>query len=483
VACVLSACVPPRAPARPKVLSGLAGLSLPLRGAGVRLATQGWVEELPAEVLLDLATPLSTVTTGCFTAPPPAPRARVRVPRPEGGHVELGQVPLPRVRLGDRELEGRPAGLVQRRGCSVTLGSDVLGPYAISVEPLRRELSFSPSRPREHYLRELAGVPASTEAHLLELARDPGGDWPLVSLRLRQGDTAVAGPFVLSTREARSSIDEGLAQRRALVSERATLQAAGLPTERPGPAAYALDALELLPGLALERARLEGHPGWRNPGALGALGGDVWGRFLAVFDTGAGVLWLKRPRVATARGVQRCPAGEGREPSEDACFELRSAPSPRGVELSTVVWRDLPEGGRLYLQPLDAEGQPLPTRCQLGLTFEPADRGATAAHLVPWAGLEKTSPVCARALSQARGAALALFEEGWLPECPGDCAFVGPASSRRMRCECPLPSPSALTDAERRLLRKLRTAPSRPLPSPSPAAPVPSPDEPAEPAP
>jgi hypothetical protein len=206
----------------------------------------------------------------------------------------------------------------------------------------------------------------------------------------------------------------------------------------------------------------------------------VWGRFRATFDLGAGVLRLERPRLATARGVQRCPVGAGEGASEDACFSLHAEPGPGGVEVSAAVWRDLPEGGRLYLQLMDAEGQPLATGCQMGFTFEPSDRGATVAHRVPWAGLEATLPGCARALSQARGAVLALFEEGGLSDCPGDCAFVTQPSTRRVRCGCPLPSPSALTDSERRLLQRLRPRHPPLLPS---HPPPPSPDEPADPPP
>jgi hypothetical protein len=42
----------------------------------------------------------------------------------------------------------------------------------------------------------------------------------------------------------------------------------------------------------------------------------------------------------------------------------------------------LPEGGRLLLEPVDAQGKPLPGACGVGFTFVPASRGVTLHRMV-----------------------------------------------------------------------------------------------------
>ena len=445
----------------------LTGLVLPLLGPGLRLVTrEGAVGRLPAEVALDLASPLTTVSSGCFPsdALPESP-GTVRVPRPEGGFSEVPGILLPDARVGAAQIGPRRAGLVARPVCALTLGSDVLARYALAVDPVRREVTLLAPRPRAEYLREVAEAPASEERYALELSRDPLGDWLLLFAQARQGDARLAGPFVLATAQSRSLVSDAAARAGGFASEAEELKALGIPLQHVGPPGYALDALELAPGLSFARARLVGRPASGGT-PVGALGGDVWGRFHAVIDPGAGLLLLRRPKVSASRSAQRCAEANG-DVSEEACFALRADPAPGGFHAAATLWRDLPEGGRLYLQPLDAQGRPLSTGCQVGFTFEPSDRGASAERTLPWAALEKTLPPCARALREAKGAALGLFEEGALPECPGNCAFATHLLSRRTRCDCPLPGPSSLTDAERRLLQRVRerTGPRRPAPA------------------
>ena len=80
-------------------------------------------------------------------------------------------------RLGSREVglvEGGPA------GCVLVLGSDVLQAYALSVDFVRGEVAFGEARDAASY--RAAQAPGDV---LLELTREPRGDWPLLPVRRR----------------------------------------------------------------------------------------------------------------------------------------------------------------------------------------------------------------------------------------------------------------------------------------------------------
>jgi hypothetical protein len=133
---------------------------------------------------------------------------------------------------------------------------------------------------------------------------------------------------------------------------------------------------------------------------------------------------------------QQC-ASPGGTFSEEACYGLYVRREPDGsVSVSGAVYRDLPEGGRLHLEPVGADGQRLETGCGVGLSFPSTSRGPTTQHRLPWTSLAQALPACHAALATATGFKLALFEEGRQPECPTACAFVTEAASRRTVCEC-----------------------------------------------
>ena len=56
------------------------------------------------------------------------------------------------LRVGGVALGPRGMGLTDERVCSVTLGADVLAPYAFTVDPLRREITFEKSKPKAERL-------------------------------------------------------------------------------------------------------------------------------------------------------------------------------------------------------------------------------------------------------------------------------------------------------------------------------------------
>src|SRR5205823_691112 len=143
---------------------------------------------------------------------------------------------------------------------------------------------------------------------------------------------------------------------------------------------------------------------WPSQGIIGRLGADVWGRYDATFDLGAGAVLLSRPRLSMSGDFQRCE--KDGQLSEENFFELEGATGPDGIEAVATLWRSLPTGGRLYL---DVQNDSMP--CRLGFSFPPTDRGASAHHLFPWAEAEKKFPDCVAALKHATALKPGLFEE------------------------------------------------------------------------
>lgn len=427
-----------------------AGRTFPLLSSpALRLSIAGQLGAKQVPILLDVSRPLSLVATSCFEGKPPSPEGRVRAPDPQGLR-EWAMVPLLGLRAGDVPLPGLSAGLTGEASCAVTLGSDVLAPYALTVDPLRREVTFTPSRSKEAYVAGLSapGADSSWEIHLLELSREPTGDWPLLAARLSQGTARLTGPFVLATRDPFSRLALRAAEARGF---RPWESAAGLPAR-----AILVDSVELAEGVGVRPLVVE-TSGWTSPSSLGRLGPDVWGHFHATMDMQAGVLLLRRPRILAEGARQRCARPGAKGSDEESCYALSTRQDPDGVlALSMAVYRDLPEGGRLHVEPLGEDGQPLRTGCWVGFTFSPASRGVTTQHRIPWPSLAQSLPECHAELSAVRGYTLSLFEEGSLPECPATCAFVHEPRTRRTLCEC---QPTPLGEGMRAAVR--RAPPSR----------------------
>jgi hypothetical protein len=444
----------------------LAGYSarMPLEG-DLRLELSGTVDDSPARILLEVASPLSTVTTGCFLrSGNPRSRGRVRLPQLDGSWLELPEVVVSGARLGPIRLEDRLAGLLTADGqCVFTLGSDALGPFALEIDPERRQVTLTSTRPRQAYLGEADSSTSANsveERSLLPLARDPKSDWPLLTARILQDTTDAAVTFALSTAAEQSAISESAAREAGLK-----------PPSRP--ARFRLDELQLSPGLGVHQVALEGRSKWSNQAAIGVLGSDVWGHFRVTLDVQAGVLILRRPRLVKTRGRQLCADEEGQS-SEERCFALHALKLGDGLAALATVWRELPEGARLHLDPIEKSGRSIASDCRFGLTFSPSDRGTSTAQQFPWPAMERTFPACAGAIRQAEGFALALFEEGSLEQCPGQCAFVRHLRSGRLSCQC-VDNPAGRVDRAtaletyRRTLEKRNARPratDEPEPSP-----------------
>ncbi len=413
----------------------LAGETLPLLPSpNLRLVVEGRLDGKAVPVVLDVARPLSAVSAGCWEKGPPPVVGNARVPDVYARAGDVRDWPLVRVTglsVGSVVLGPRGMGLTGERSCAVTLGADVLAPYAFTVEPLRREVSFVESRPRAEYVEAPpASADPAEEVHLLELSRDPVGDWPLLAARVKQGEAELTGPFVLGSREPFSRLALEPAEARGV---QPLETAGGLP-----PRAFAVDEVEVASGVGVEPLVLEAGVGWLNPSTLGRLGPDVWGRFRATVDVQGDTLVLRRPRVKEEAGTrQRCARPGSEDFQEEACFGLHVRRGAEGrVAVTGAVYRDLPEGGLLHLEPLGEDGKPLELDCKVGFSFSPTGRGVTTQHLVPWPRLARELPECHEALKSVRNYALALFEEGPLQECPNACLFVHQSSTRRTVCEC-----------------------------------------------
>jgi len=425
------------------------------RSPGMSLVFPGQVGAVPARVRVDVTALRTLATRGCFESEPQV-RARVKVQTPAGEVLGIDEVELPGLRFGAAALPPLPAGLERGDGCEVTLAQDVVGAYALEVALAPRTLAFRATRPREAHLARAAQAIDHTVT-VLELSREPRFDWPLLPVQVRQAGASLTAPFVLSTNDARSQVSPAAADGAGLKTGLGLFDGLPLPDGLELPQelrafqGVAYDALELAPGVGVRQGSLRPVKGWTNPGLSGLVGGDVWGRFDATIDLPAGVLVLSRPRVLESGSFQRCQRGEAL--GEDACFELDAHPSAPGLETAVTVWRGLPLGGRLLfdVQPAQA-GERL--GCRVGITFPPQDRGASSAHVFPWARLAQTQPGCAELLRTAKGATLSAFEESPVDQCPGTCAFVQDLRSRQVSCECEGGAGSG--EGERRLLELYR---------------------------
>ncbi len=457
----------------------LDGLELPLRGgAGVRAEVDGSVGGVAARVFLDVAAPITMLSTGCFGPELPKTTTFVRFLEPGGEWQEAPEIDLPPARLGDRRVGSRRVALYEEdETCVLVLGSDVLMPYALEFDPERRVVRVLPTRPRGEYVLEeraaaaSAGDPTQTEGlvtdfTLIDLTREPKTDWPLLAVRLKQGRVTLTGTFVLSSALARTRVGRQFAVEASLKTGPDFVRELGVPEgfalpRSIGADTYAVERVELSPDFGVRFVELEASDEWKAQGVIGVLGGDVWGKFVATIDPAAGVLALRRPKVVRAGSVQRCvPPGPYTSrrppPSEDACFVLNQRPAEGGTEMIATVWRELPKGARVYLDLIDEKGQEISSTCRLGLTFGRSDRGVSAAHRLPWSGLGESMPDCAAAISSAAAVRFSLWEEGALDACPGQCAFVQDALTYQTSCECQSGPLVGASDAEQKFIEMYR---------------------------
>ncbi len=413
----------------------LEGLTLPLvPSSALRMAVEGRVNGRPAEVQFEPASPFTVVGAACA---PESSWRTVSVPSVSGKPLSFPLGEVSRLELGGRVATGLRAGIVtaETGACFLRLGNDVLAGMALTVDPVRRELSLQPGQPLSAWEALVAAAPAGRERHLVKLERHPGGDWPLLPVRLTQGLQSLDGVFVLALSQATTSLSRAAADRAGFTP--AVPDTGDVQAERP----LLPDALALQPGLELRHALVRLDPAFRSSHVVGLLGADAWGRFTATVDAQAGVLLLERA------------AAPGKDAPEASGVALEGGRALPHVGLTLL--RDEPAGARLYLQAVDGAGQPVGEGCRLGFTLPPSDRGTSLRFPGTWADLARSIPECAPAFTGAARFEYLRRLPGPAPACAGSCAFVehGPTGNDVCRCEAP---PLPLTAQERATLEQAR---------------------------
>jgi hypothetical protein len=241
----------------PAPTDDLTNVSVPLAPGPVRLMTAGFVGDVPAEVFFDVGAPLSTVTSGCFPDGPPID-GRVETRFPDGSTRALPETKLRAVKFGGVRYGPLKAGVEEAKDCEVVLGVNALTPWALKLDLAQRQLTFLRSATRTDYqARALDQSAGGWETHQLELTRDPAGDWPMLAVRVKQGEQMLTAPFVLSTREAVTKVSaeavrgSGLRVGRELFDGLPVPDGITLPPSMTVTDVVVTDALELAPGFGV----------------------------------------------------------------------------------------------------------------------------------------------------------------------------------------------------------------------------------------
>lgn len=437
-----------------EVVDSLVGLTVPLTSSpALRLVLPATVDGAPAELALDPSQPVSFVSEACV--PGPDVIARVKVPDAFGPDETF---PLARVKglvVAGRRFRPFDAALAAGRSCIVVLGAAELADVAIEVNPALRTARFRPTQPRAAWVAEAEA--GGDDAQVLTVTKEPRTDWPLLIVRLRQGEAVLDATMLLSLREARSALYEaagrsaGLRPGLELLKGLPLPDGVQLPPELSQLKGFAFDSLELATGFGLKEGSLELEKGAPPHAVQGLVGADVWGRFVTTYDVREGVLVLRRPRVFTSGSRAKCER-DG-VTSGEACFEFHTELSPGELAVIATVWSPLPEGAHVSFALTGGNGG-----CRVGVTFAPGDRGRSTQHRFPWPKLRETLPGCVAAFEGVTAVEPDVLEEGAMAECPGVCGWALDAETRRLSCECQPGVRTAGGEAEKKLLELFRRA-------------------------
>jgi hypothetical protein len=384
----------------------VAGLTVPIRpGWSMALAVDGSVGGRPAVVRLAVEEPFSRVTEGCFTSPPEVmgrvDTRLVDVKAPDGGAVRE-TVLAGSVRIGERLFGDLQALRDPGASCELTLGSEVLIAFVLEVNPGVRTVTFHARMP----------APAAFQAEesvSLELTRDPRTDRPSLAVQLDTGGPPLTLPMLLATASAQVDVSADAA--RAL---------AGREPSGPG---FGSCSLAFAPGWVLRHVDVGVTASSAPPSApalTGVLGAEAWGHYRMLVDLGGQRLVLFR----------RPPPSEGKSGAE-SWAQLSSDPTASGSLLRLISWETLDRGA---LVPLEPSRVHLRT-CRIGLTLAPEDPGASLEVAIPWAGLEKDLPDCAKELAAVPAWTGELRESGPRP-CQGTCLYAQETIGGRTVCTC-----------------------------------------------
>ncbi|HMK73423.1 MAG TPA: hypothetical protein VK454_08780, partial [Myxococcaceae bacterium] len=353
--------------------------------------------------------PFSRITEGCFTSPPEVvgrvDTRLVGVTAADGGTPggSVRETVLASgVRIGERPFGDLQALRDPGAACELTLGSEVLLGLVLEVSPAKRTVTFHAQMP--------APAPFQSEEPVsLELTRDPRTDRPSLAVQLDTGGRPLTLPMVLATASAQVDISADAA--RALAGR-----------EPSGPS-FGSCSLALAPGWVLRHVDIgvaaSSAPS-SAPALTGVLGAEAWGHYRILVDLGGQRLVLFRRPVPV----------EGRSGAQ-SWAQLSSDPTPSGSVLKLISWETLERGALIPLEPSRVHLR----NCRIGLTLAPEDPGASLEVTIPWAGLEKDLPECAKELAAVPGWTGELQESGPRP-CQGTCLYAQETIGGRTLCSC-----------------------------------------------
>lgn len=279
----------------------VSGLSLPLlTDGGIRWAVAGRVPGGNATVIFDTSRELSTATPDCFEDENPPLLGNVNVSQPSGSVLQTELATLSGLSLGATRYRDFKVAVEshrpQEKGCTVRLGLELLGPYALEYQAREARLKIRRALTDAQVLhwREQVGAP-------LTLGKTHQHEWLLWTTRLQQGARRTTATLMLDTGNSQSRLSERLVNlpnaAGGLLSLKAMARGVG-ETEGPTVKAYGdevfVQAWELAPRIEARSVWAVATEKWR-PDLDGAVGGDVWGAFDMLLDVSRGFVWLSAP--------------------------------------------------------------------------------------------------------------------------------------------------------------------------------------------
>jgi len=424
----------------------VAGLTVPVRpGWSMALAVDGSVAGRPAVVRLAVEEPFSRVTEGCFaSAPEVMGRVDTRLvsaSAPDAGAAMRDTVLAGSVRIGERLFGDLQALRDPGTSCVLTLGSEVLIGFVLEVNPGARTVTFHAQLPPSPAYQ-------AEESLSLELTRDPTSDRPSLAVQLETAGAPLTLPMLLAT--ATAAVEVSADAGRALAGRETGGQSLG-----PRSIGFA-------PGWTLRHVDVVVAPSSPapalSPTLVGVLGAEAWGHYRILLDLRGQrlVLFRKPPPVEGTSGAQ-------------SWAHLSSDSTASGSVLRLITWQMLDRGALLPLEPSRARLR----TCRIGLTLAPEDPGANLAVAIPWPGLEKDLPDCAKELAAVPAWSGELQESGPRP-CNGTCLYAQEVIGGRTVCTCGRGPPPTAPPSVR--------APAPKPPPPSETEPTDPSDKPARPA-
>lgn len=278
---------------------------------------QGTVDDAPAVIVFDPAQSVSFITSKCLSRP--TYFARVSVPDPFGHEEAFPLTHVASLQLGATHFRTFDAAVAKGATCTVTLGAPEL--KGVALEFRSTAVILRASQSREAWLAE---TPTSL---VLPLTVDPRFDWPLLTVRIRQGAAQLDAALLVSLREPQSRVFEELANSAGLrrTEDIAQTLAPEKQAELAALKGYPWDTLQFAPGIGLNEGVIQREEGAPTHALQGLVGVDVWKRLSLTYDVGSALLVIHpqsdRPattNTAIRRVLQWLSDSEPKSPAKEA---------------------------------------------------------------------------------------------------------------------------------------------------------------------